>query len=269
MAALLRLVTAVGEMTDNVPCTTTELSFADAEDSFTLPSTAGKLAGCRGILVSALLPPGVDELTLAAGVFEGSDGTTTNPIELAALKRVVLVFSTADGAPLPAGMGGPLRAWAPGGCAVQESKCGASPAAIDVEAVRELRVRSTDSAAAICLEGGKALILQRGPTAPWMPNRWNLPGGGIDGGESAEQAAVRETQEEAGLTLQAPRLLGELEYVDGRLLAVFVADQFTGDLKINWESSAYEWVDESQLAGFDFVPPIEQALRMAFASLAQ
>ena len=123
--------------------------------------------------------------------------------------------------------------------------------------------------AAICLEGGKALILQRGPTAPWMPNRWNLPGGGIDGGESAEQAAVRETQEEAGLTLQAPRLLGELEYVDGRLLAVFVADHFTGDLKINWESSAYEWVNESQLAGFDFVPPIEQALRMAFASLTQ
>lgn len=79
MAALLRIVTAVGEMTDNVPSTITELSFADVEASFTLPSTAEKLTGCRGILVSALLPPGVDELTLAAGVFEDSNGTTTNP----------------------------------------------------------------------------------------------------------------------------------------------------------------------------------------------
>ena len=50
--------------------------------------------------------------------------------------------------------------------------------------VVEIRVRSTDSAAAILFDDdGRALILQRGSTAPWMPLSWNLPGGGIDAGE--------------------------------------------------------------------------------------
>lgn len=42
---------------------------------------------------------------------------------------------------------------------------------------------------------GRVLLLLRGPTAPWMPNRWNLPGGKIERGESSLEAAMRETRE--------------------------------------------------------------------------
>ena len=128
-------------------------------------------------------------------------------------------------------------------------------------------VRSTDSAAAILFDDdGRALILQRGSTAPWMPLRWNLPGGGIDAGETAEDAAVREAQEEAGLTPQAPSLLTELEYAPGRLLAVFVAESYVGKLAVNWESCAHAWVRESQLSSYEFVPTVEDALRQAFGT---
>ncbi|MBQ1167332.1 NUDIX domain-containing protein, partial [Streptomyces sp. A73] len=49
---------------------------------------------------------------------------------------------------------------------------------------------------------------------------WQFPAGGIEDGETAEQAAVRETQEETGLTDEAVKLLGERVHPKtGRLMS--------------------------------------------------
>jgi 8-oxo-dGTP diphosphatase len=56
----------------------------------------------------------------------------------------------------------------------------------------------------LCRPGqGVLLIERRNP-----PHGWALPGGFIDYGESAEQAAVREALEETGLNVRLTGLLG-------------------------------------------------------------
>jgi len=265
----LRTVTAVGDMTALAASHTRELSLAELKrlESVVLPPESF-LSGFIGVPFAQLLEPSTEILTGTSAILVASDGLETEAIGLSALVRGVLVHSTADGAPLPASQGGPFRAWFPEGVATTGNGCGQPGCGgMSVKGVTELRVRSADSAAAVVLDdAGRALILQRGPTAPWMPLKWNLPGGGVDAGESAYQAAVRECEEETGLTPVSPRHLGDFEYSPCRLLSVWVAERVHGTLVVNWESCAHAWIEEAEVGTFDFVPPVVEALSAAWAA---
>jgi len=58
----------------------------------------------------------------------------------------------------------------------------------------------------LVIEGGRVLLLKRG-NEPAM-GRWTFPGGFVEFGERAIDAAVRETSEEVGLRVGVDRLLG-------------------------------------------------------------
>jgi 8-oxo-dGTP pyrophosphatase MutT (NUDIX family) len=67
------------------------------------------------------------------------------------------------------------------------------------------------AATVIVLRGGderlEVLLVQRNPAARFMPGAWVFPGGALDGSEDARTAAVREVEEEAGVTLPDPGAL--------------------------------------------------------------
>ena len=58
---------------------------------------------------------------------------------------------------------------------------------------------------------GCFLLTKRAPTLRSHTGQWALPGGRMDAGESAEHAALRELEEEVGLTLGPGRSLGLLD----------------------------------------------------------
>lgn len=93
-----------------------------------------------------------------------------------------------------------------------------------------------------------------------MPGFWNLPGGDIEAGESACDAACRETLEEAGVF---PRNCKPIEVVDipnvGQL-HVFHAKDWFGDVTINWESSEFKWVAKAAARDFNLVPGLRDIL---------
>jgi len=55
------------------------------------------------------------------------------------------------------------------------------------------------------------LLTRRAAGMSHHPGQWALPGGRIDTGESAEQAALRELHEEVGLRLDASAVIGRLD----------------------------------------------------------
>ncbi len=78
---------------------------------------------------------------------------------------------------------------------------------------------------------------------------WCFPGGGIEPGESAPEALVRELREELGLSVRAGEKLWEWRRPDGRLTLywwrIHAAD---GELRLNaHEVQAARWMTEREI----------------------
>jgi 8-oxo-dGTP diphosphatase len=73
-----------------------------------------------------------------------------------------------------------------------------------------------NGAKALVIFKGKFVMVQRDNDPNILnPGKWNLPGGGIDGNETPEEALVRELHEEINLVPTCIEPMGITRYTDG------------------------------------------------------
>jgi 8-oxo-dGTP diphosphatase len=122
------------------------------------------------------------------------------------------------------------------------------------------------------LREGKVLLATR--TRPPMNALFTLPGGLVEAGETLAQAALRELEEEVGVTAEVIGFVGPIEVIDrdeeGRVRAHFVicahvALWVSGNGEIGPEAGEVRWVAPVELAGMKTTPGLRDIVTRAFA----
>jgi 8-oxo-dGTP diphosphatase len=111
--------------------------------------------------------------------------------------------------------------------------------------------QSTDKpgiSAGIVVQANRVLMVRRRIKEGEL--MWQFPAGAIEAGETAEQAAVRETEEETGLTVEAVKLLGERVHPKtGRMMSYTACEPVSGEAFVAdaEELAEVAWVAHSEI----------------------
>ncbi|MEW9521770.1 NUDIX hydrolase [Streptomyces tubercidicus] len=126
--------------------------------------------------------------------------------------------------------------------------------------------------AAIVVHDGRVLMVRRAVKEGEL--MWQFPAGAIEAGETAEQAAVRETLEETALTVEAIKLLGErIHPKTGRMMSYTAARMLEGVARVadEEELDAVAWVAHGEIS--EYVPyglfePVQEYLDAVLTTAA-
>lgn len=140
---------------------------------------------------------------------------------------------------------------------------------------RAAPIRPVAAAAGVAFDAdGRVLLVRRGQA----PNEdvWSVPGGRIEPGEAAADAAAREVGEETGLVVRPVELVAAVDWIeradDGALRVHYVILDYLvevvgGELRAGDDAAEARWVDPDELARLrvtdGLVPVVERARRMA------
>lgn len=107
------------------------------------------------------------------------------------------------------------------------------------------------------------ILLEDRKKADW--HGVSLPGGHVEPEESFTQAAIREVQEETGLTMENPRLCGVKQFQtdDSARYVVFFykANRYSGVLRSGDEGDVF-WAKRNELHRYSLVNDFEEHLKV-------
>ena len=114
----------------------------------------------------------------------------------------------------------------------------------------------------------KLLVVRRVADDDFLAGEWELPGGGVDSGETIEQGATRELQEETNLATD--KIMGTFEGFDYTTPSKpkvrqinFKVSVKPGDIKLT-EHDMYRWITLEEIADLKTNPVMEKCLKKAF-----
>jgi 8-oxo-dGTP pyrophosphatase MutT (NUDIX family) len=136
------------------------------------------------------------------------------------------------------------------------------------EEKEEKKEKSKNAVAVIVNKNNKILLLKRVDDPKiWQPNKWALAGGGIDKGETPQQAVEREILEETGLEIKKFVNSFSIERHGDSIEHMF-ACRYEGedtDVELDTkENTNYGWYDVSEMEYLDTVPHLIEYITLVF-----
>jgi mutator protein MutT len=124
--------------------------------------------------------------------------------------------------------------------------------------------RSPNAASVALIDRDKVLLIQRA-RKPYF-GMWSLPGGRLEPGETAEQAAEREILEEVGLRVWRLHPLRRMFLAEGKfVLQVFATEAFEGEITVAAdEITAHRWVRLDEIGLMHTTPDLAEVVAGAF-----
>jgi len=133
---------------------------------------------------------------------------------------------------------------------------------------------------AIIHKDGKYLIVKRSPFRKAFPNRWNVPGGGLEMSDyintpktttdawyfAIEHSLKREIKEEVNLEVKHLRYLLDLVFIRPDNVPVVTLSYWcqwkSGEVKLNDENVDYKWVSAEEARSYDLISGIQEEIEM-------
>ena len=128
---------------------------------------------------------------------------------------------------------------------------------------------------AAIFRAGRVLIVRR--ARPPAHGLYTLPGGGVELGETLEEAVVREVREETALNVEPIALAGYRQAIardaEGRVerhfvILPFAARWIDGEISLNEELAEGHWLEPSALAGLQTTEGLAQIVAAAGERIA-
>lgn len=120
---------------------------------------------------------------------------------------------------------------------------------------------------AVVFKDGKILTIKRGQEP--SKGKWSIPGGRIELGETAYEAAQREVREECSIEVEIERVLDAANNIirDGEggvkyhfVIIDLLARYVSGEIKAETDAEECRWVTPQELVELDLTPMLREML---------
>lgn len=125
-------------------------------------------------------------------------------------------------------------------------------------------------AIAVIVDSAQRVLLTQRPWHVPHGGFWEFPGGKIEPDESSEAALIREVDEEVGLKVEHPEILGQIHHVypDKEVtLIIFRVTQFKGKPRCLEGQLAMKWIHQNELDPREFPEANREVIAMIHGDL--